>query len=98
MKVSGLIYMLLLAVLFACQSVAADGYRKNQRYETAYEMTLENAVDRAKQQYNGRVISAETDKKDGRNTHKIRILTDDGHVRRLRVDEATGEYIRPSRR
>ncbi len=57
--------------------------------------SLENAVSRARNQYQGRVISAETDRNGDRRTHNIRILTEDGHLKRLRVDPKTGEYVRP---
>jgi len=60
--------------------------------------SLESAVSRARNQYQGRVISAETEKQNGQRTHKIRILTDDGRLERLRVDPNTGDYIRPEHR
>jgi len=60
--------------------------------------SLESAVSRARNQYQGRVISAETEKQNGQRTHNIRILTDDGRLRRLRVDPRTGDYVRPGQR
>lgn len=63
--------------------------------EGSRSYSLENAVSRARNQYQGRVISAETKNKDGHRTHNIRILTDDGRLKRLRVDPRTGDYVRP---
>lgn len=60
-------------------------------------VSLENAVSNARDHYRGRVISAETGKRNGNAPHKIRILTKDGRVRRLRVDPRTGEYLQPDR-
>ena len=60
-------------------------------------VSLESAVSNARDHYRGRVISAETGKRNGNAPHKIRILTEDGRVRRLRVDPETGEYLQPSR-
>jgi hypothetical protein len=95
MRVSYLSVLLLSAALVGTQPLLAGSYRDRHYPETAYGITLENAVSQAKGQYKGRVISAETDKQNGRGTYKIRILTDDGHVKRLQVDPETGEYIRP---
>jgi len=52
--------------------------------------TLDEAVSQARDRYNGRVLSAETERRDGRESHKIRILTRDGRVRRLRIDAGDG--------
>ena len=48
--------------------------------------SLEEAVSEARERYNGRVLSAETERRDGRESHRIRILTDDGRVKRLNID------------
>ena len=48
--------------------------------------SLDQAVSEARQRYDGRVISAETQRHNGRESHHIRILTNDGRVRRLRID------------
>lgn len=49
-------------------------------------LSLDQAVQQAKERVGGRVISAETLESDGRQTHNIRILTDEGKLRRLRID------------
>jgi len=48
--------------------------------------SLDEAVSEARERYNGRVLSAETRRRNGHETHNIRILTRDGQVRRYRVD------------
>jgi len=57
--------------------------------------SLDDAVSDARHRYPGRVLSAETDRRGGRESYKIRILTDDGRVKRLRVDPESGN---PQRR
>ncbi len=60
------------------------------------DMSLDQAVRQARDKSNGRVISAETREKNGQRYHNIRILTDDGRVRRYRYD--AGEGRRNNRR
>ncbi|MEJ2454949.1 MAG: ribosome biogenesis GTPase RsgA [Candidatus Thiodiazotropha sp.] len=66
--------ILLLALAFAPPLLARDA------------SSLDNAVRQAREKSNGRVISAETQEKNGRQYYNIRILTDDGKVRRYRFD------------
>lgn len=54
------------------------------------DMSLEQAVRQARDNSNGRVISAETREKNGQRYHNIRILTNDGKVRRYRYDADDG--------
>ena len=96
-RFSGIAILLLAAVLLS-PPVIAGKHKDNPRYENAYEYSLENAVSRAKRHYKGRVLSAETDRRNGNGTYRIRILTDDGRVKRLRVDPDTGDFIRPDRK
>lgn len=60
------------------------------------DLSLEQAVKKARENTGGRVISAETREQDGRQFHNIRILTNDGKVRRLRykADEDRGSHKR----
>jgi len=50
------------------------------------DISLDQAVEQARERTGGRVISAETRGEDGRRIHNIRILTNDGKVRRLQID------------
>ena len=58
---------------------------------------LDQAVSEARDRYPGRVISAETRRRDGREYHNIRILTGDGRVRRYQVDANDDRPYRPVR-
>ena len=60
--------------------------------------SLEQAVNEARDRYPGRVLSAETHRRDGRESHQIRILTNDGRVKRLNMDAESGRFGRPPRR
>lgn len=54
--------------------------------------SLDDAVSEARGRHPGRVLSAETDRRGGRDSHKIRILTRDGRVKRLRMDAESGRF------
>jgi uncharacterized membrane protein YkoI len=54
--------------------------------------SLEDAVSEARGRYPGRVLSAETDRRGGRESHRIRILTRDGRVKRLDMDAESGRF------
>jgi len=68
---------LLLATMLISHAALADGNRGK---------SLQDAVSEARDRYPGRVLSADTERSGGRESHKIRILTDDGRVKRIRVD------------
>ena len=59
--------------------------------------SLDEAVSEARERYNGRVLSADTQRRDGRESHRIRILTNDGHVKRLQIDAGSGSPRRGQR-
>lgn len=52
---------------------------------SAWAISLQEAADRVARQHNAKVVSAHTIERDGRRVHVIRILTDDGVVRTVRV-------------
>lgn len=62
------------------------------------DISLDQAVEQAKERVNGRVISAETRDRDGRQIHNIRILTKEGKVRRLRINADGGRRQNGRRR
>jgi uncharacterized membrane protein YkoI len=80
--------LLLAAVVLSTSGLAEAGRRTS----------LEDAVSDARVRHPGRVLSAETDRRGGRESHKIRILTKDGRVKRLRVDAESGREQRRKRR
>lgn len=76
--------LLLLATLaIAIAAPAAAGAERRK--------SLEEAVSEARGQ--GRVLSARTQRNNGRETHNVRILTRDGRVQRLRIDAESGNPL-----
>ena len=47
--------------------------------------TLSQAVEQVRKQYNGRIVDAQTRVSGGQETHIIKVLTDDGKVRTVRI-------------
>jgi uncharacterized membrane protein YkoI len=70
-----------LIVLFADSLSAREG------------ISLDEAVQDARRR-GGRVISAETQERDGKRVHHIRLLTQDGKVQRLRIDGDSGQRMK----
>jgi hypothetical protein len=48
-------------------------------------MTLEEAVAQVRRQYDGRIVSAETQVSAGQEMHIIKVLTSDGKVKTVRI-------------
>ena len=57
------------------------------------DISLDEAVERARTQLGGRVISAETQDRDGQRIHNIRVLTKDGKLKRIRIDSHSGRRM-----
>ena len=58
-------------------------------------ISLDEAVARARRQSDGKILSAETVRVDGRRVHRVKLLTRDGRVTRVEIDADPG---RPARR
>ena len=56
-------------------------------------ISMDEAVRRARQQHQGKVLSAETVRVDGRRVYRIKILTKDGRVKRVHIDARTGRTV-----
>jgi uncharacterized membrane protein YkoI len=56
-------------------------------------ISLDEAVAKARRHNEGKVLSAETIRVDGRKVHRIKILTQDGRVKRTRIDARTGNKL-----
>jgi uncharacterized membrane protein YkoI len=52
-------------------------------------MTLDQAVEQVRRQYNGRIVSAETKVSGNREVHHIKVLTEDGKVKTVTVPGRT---------
>ncbi len=59
-------------------------------YSEKRGISLDEAISRARRQESGKVLSAETVRDNGRRVHRIKILTRDGRVKRVRIDASTG--------
>ncbi|MEN8108939.1 MAG: PepSY domain-containing protein [Pseudomonadota bacterium] len=89
--------ILLLATVLATGPVSAAPFHHphllvaKNNHDNNGGISLDEAVAQARQRYNGKVLSAETVRVDGRKVHRIKILTKDGRVKRTRVDAGTGK-------
>ena len=53
--------------------------------------TLSEAVEMVRRQYKGRIVSAETRISGGREVHHIKVLTEDGKVKTVRIPGRSGQ-------
>ena len=58
---------------------------------------LDEAVSRVRRQTDGKILSADTIVVEGRDVHRIKVLTGKGRVQRLKVDAQSGRRVRPRR-
>lgn len=56
-------------------------------------MPLEDLLKAVRREYPGQVIEVELEEENGRFYYEIEVLADDGNVRELDVDAATGEIL-----
>ena len=91
------VLILLLAMLPATGPVLAAPYyhprlllAKNKHNNNG-GISLDEAVAKARRHNEGKVLSAETIRVDGRKVHRIKILTKDGRVKRTRIDAGSGK-------
>ncbi len=59
---------------------------------------LDATVEKIRKETGGRVLHAETLNNQGNREHRVRIITDQGKVRRYRVDAGSGEEVPPGKR
>lgn len=52
-------------------------------------LSLDEAVERVRRQYNGRIVSAETRMRGNREVHHIKVLTEDGKVKTVPIPGCT---------
>lgn len=60
---------------------------------TVGRTSLDEAVRKVRDRFGGKVLKASTQTRNGRAIHHIRLLTDDGRVRTVRVDAETGRIL-----
>jgi uncharacterized membrane protein YkoI len=96
-----LIVGLLLGGLLISLPVAAQKYRspEGQSYNRSSQREdLDSAVERIRRETGGRVLHAETRENAGQQEHRVRIITDQGKVRRYRIDAGSGQELSPRER
>lgn len=83
------IVLLLCAPLLAGQSLAADDAGNRVQVAQSNGMSLAEAVEQVRRQYNGRIVSAETKRSGNREVHHIKVLTEDGKVKTVQIPGRT---------
>lgn len=92
-----LLWIVLVTALLATAPAHADKGRGSGR-QPSPGYSLDRAVEGVRSRTGGRVLSVDTVRRDGRSIYDIKVLTDDGRVRRMAIDGETGEPLqRPSR-
>lgn len=71
--------------------IGYDGTPEARPAQRSNGISLQQAVEMALRQHQGRVVRAETISRNGRLVHEIRILGDDGRVRTVHIDAQSGE-------
>ena len=84
----------LFASLALALSASPAAYAQAQ--EKPGELSLDQAVNRAQQETNGQVLSAESRRWDRRTEYRIKVLTPEGHVRVMTIPASSGNSVRLS--
>lgn len=78
--------MCTLGITFSTAQASAGTKPGVQRFYADSGVSLDEAVSRVRRQTNGKILSAETVRANGRMVHVIKVLTPDGRVKRVRID------------
>ena len=99
-----IVMVLLLCGLLISLPVAAQKNRLSEGASSSQSgrnvsrsVDLDSTVERIRKQTGGRVLHAETWGNNGSQEHRVRIITDQGKVRRYRIDPGSGREL-PSKR
>jgi hypothetical protein len=83
--VAPLLASLILCVAPAITAESAPASSDSRMLAQGGGMTLDQAVEQVRRQYNGRIVSAETKVSGNREIHYIKVLLDDGKVKTVTV-------------
>ena len=86
--------LLLLAPLALALALGASPAASAQARSA--DLSLSDAVNRAQQETNGQVLSAESRHFDRRTEYRIKVLTPQGHVRVLNISASGADSARPT--
>lgn len=81
------IFPIILCSLLAATPAAAQDFEPGDTLQVAQNncMSLSDAVESVRRRTDGRIVSAETRRKNGRETHHIKVLAKDGKVKTYKV-------------
>jgi len=82
-----------LSVLFVGSAQAGHG-RSWQVAKQEQRQPLAETVKKHRKDKRGRVLAAEPKKRNGKEVHRLRVISDDGRVRTLVIDPETGREIK----
>lgn len=76
-------------------SSESQGNRKSSKNgaRRRQDTSLDDAISRVRKHSDGRVLSAETVRNNDREEHRVRVITNDGRVRRYRLDAESGKIL-----
>ena len=79
--------IMLLSCVLAAMPVSAQQSEREQAFQIVQNdgMSLSQAVESVRRSTDGRIVSAETKTKNGREVHYIKVLTKDGKVKTHKV-------------
>lgn len=101
--VSGLLALLTALGLVAGAATPLALQADGRGYQRPSTLTLDEAVSRVRRETRARILSADTQRVEGHEEHRVRVLTDQGQVRGYRFDAGDnrspsgGRYREPSR-
>ena len=99
LAIGPLAFLLAAGPVAAAPSIFTDppSFVEKRRDSSRQGISLDEAVSKVRRQTNGKILSAETVVVEGRDVHRIKVLTQKGRVQRLQVDAQSGRRV-PRRR
>ena len=82
---------------WAAQSEPALAAVQQRQEREPGPANLQEAIEIALERYGGQAADADTVVRDGRRVHEVKVLSDEGIVRTVRIDPDTGAIIPPRR-
>jgi len=76
-------------------TIASTGHDEARKLKELGEiLPLEQIINKARQQYTGRILEVELEREDGRYIYELELLDDKGTVWELEFDAKSGELIK----
>ena len=79
--------IMLLSLVFSAMPISAQDVEPGQMFRIVQDdgMSLSEAVESVRRSTDGRIVSAETKTKNGREVHYVKVLTKDGKVKTHKI-------------